>query len=241
VKKLIPLLLIFLITVGAAKTAAALFGEGAIAAYVGGILFTIAFLYVVSIEQPRSNSEPSDAIGTKVAPPPPPKPEPVPSTTISKPERLVQTESVYTQDVLNHVQKSNARLTKRNLEIQPTHQPVNNNQRDRDTQPKKGQQIAWYASDCGIGDKRSDLYLMQFEYERTSSPESGYQVRSTTPRNYGQVIPKFISDRDVDAPINSGRKVSSACPDCRTRCSSPLEQTMYFKCADCQTSWWQKR
>jgi hypothetical protein len=162
-------------------------------------------------------------------------------TTIAKPERLVQTESVYTQDVLNHVQKSNARLTKRTLEIQPTHQPVNDNQRDRDSQPKKGQQIAWYASDYGIGDKRSDLYLMQFEYERTSSPESGYRVRSTTPRNYGQVIPKFISDRDVDAPSNSGRKVSSACPDCRTRCSSPLEQTMYFKCADCQTSWWQKR
>ena len=162
-------------------------------------------------------------------------------TTIAKPERLVQTESVYTQDVLNHVQKSNARLTKRNLEIQPAHQPVNNNQRDRDSQPKKGQQIAWYASDYGIGDKRSDLYLMQFEYERTSSPESGYRVRSTTPRNYGQVIPKFIADRDVDAPSNSGRKVSSACPDCRTTCSSPLEQTMYFKCAGCHTSWWQKR
>lgn len=99
----------------------------------------------------------------------------------------------------------------------------------------------WYKSDYGIGEKRSDLYFMHFEIQRLESPEAGYKILHPHPRKEGQVVPRFVSDTEIEKPVIRGRTVSSACPDCRTTCSSPLEQTMYFKCADCQTSWWQKR
>jgi hypothetical protein len=99
----------------------------------------------------------------------------------------------------------------------------------------------WYKSDYGIGEKRSDLYFMHFEIQRLESPEAGYKILHPHPRKEGQVVPRFVSDTEIEKPVIRGRTVSSACPDCRTTCSSPLEQTMYFKCADCQTTWWQKR
>ena len=99
----------------------------------------------------------------------------------------------------------------------------------------------WYKSDYGIGEKRSDLYFMDFEIQRLESPEAGYKILHPHPRKEGQVVPRFVLDAEIEKPVIRGRTVSSACPDCRTTCSSPLEQTMYFKCVDCQTSWWQKR
>ena len=71
-KKLGPLLLIFLITYGAAKAAVAIFGEGATAAYVGGIVITIAFLYIESISSPKSTTESGAASKTKIIPQAPP-------------------------------------------------------------------------------------------------------------------------------------------------------------------------
>jgi len=99
----------------------------------------------------------------------------------------------------------------------------------------------WYKSDYGIGEKRSDLYFMDFEIKRLESPEAGYKILHPHPRKEGQVVPRFVLDAEIEKPVIRGRTVSSACPDCRTTCSSPLEQTMYFKCVDCQTFWWQKR
>ena len=74
-KKLGPFLLIFLITYGAAKAAVAIFGEGATAAYVGGIVITIAFLYIESISSPKSTRESGAVSETKIIPTAPPASE----------------------------------------------------------------------------------------------------------------------------------------------------------------------
>jgi hypothetical protein len=99
----------------------------------------------------------------------------------------------------------------------------------------------WYKSDHGIGDKRSDLYFMDFEIKRLESPEVGYKILHPHPRKEGQVVPRFVFDAEIEQPRIRGGTVTSSCPNCKTVCSSPNEQNMYFKCADCQTSWWQKR
>lgn len=100
---------------------------------------------------------------------------------------------------------------------------------------------AWYKSDYGIGEKRSDLYFMDFEIKRLESPEAGYKILHPHPRKEGQVVPRFVSDAEIEQPSVRGGTVTSSCPNCNAVCSSPNEQNMYFKCAGCQTSWWQKR
>ena len=100
---------------------------------------------------------------------------------------------------------------------------------------------SWYKSDYGIGEKRSDLYFMDFEIKRLDSPEAGYKILHPHPRKEGQVVPRFVFDAEIEKPTIRGGTVTSSCPNCNTVCSSPNEQNMYFKCSDCQTSWWQKR
>ena len=100
---------------------------------------------------------------------------------------------------------------------------------------------AWYKSDYGIGAKRSDLYFMDFEIKRLDAPEAGYKILHPHPRKEGQVVPRFVLDAEIEKPTIRGGTVSSSCPNCNALCSSPNEQNMYFKCAACHTSWWQKR
>ena len=100
---------------------------------------------------------------------------------------------------------------------------------------------SWYRSDYGIGEKRSDLYFMDFEIKRLESPEAGYKILHPHPRKEGQVVPRFVLDAEIEKPTIRGGTVASSCPNCKTVCSSPNEQSMYFKCADCHISWWQKR
>jgi hypothetical protein len=109
---------------------------------------------------------------------------------------------------------------------------------DKSVQPSIAR---WYKSDYGIGEKRSDLYFMDFEIKRLESPEAGYKILHPHPRKEGQVVPRFVFDAEIEKPSIRGGAVASSCPNCKTVCSSPNEQNMYFKCADCQTSWWQKR
>lgn len=119
-----------------------------------------------------------------------------------------------------------------------TTSPEQKTKTDKSVQPPIA---SWYKSDYGIGEKRSDLYFMHFEIQRLESPEAGYKILHPHPRKEGQVVPRFVLDAEIEKPTIRGGTVASSCPNCKTVCSSPNEQNMYFKCANCQTSWWQKR
>jgi hypothetical protein len=99
----------------------------------------------------------------------------------------------------------------------------------------------WYESEFGIGQKTSDLYLMNYEIRRQSTPEAGYQVLYSHPRKEGQQVPRFIPSAEIDKPQILGNQVTSLCPTCNTRCAAQLEQVSYFGCRECKSTWWQKR
>jgi ribosomal protein S27AE len=110
-----------------------------------------------------------------------------------------------------------------------------------DSKPKTKRPKAWYESKYGIGQKEGDLYLMHFEVKRHASPNAGYQILHTHPRTYGQVVPSFVPDTDIEKPVVSGRTVTSSCPKCDTSCIAELDQSLYFSCSECGCTWWQKR
>jgi len=105
----------------------------------------------------------------------------------------------------------------------------------------KKQAHKWYRSEHGIGHKESELFLIFFELLREESPVPGYKVLNTYPRNFGQSVPKFIPDSEIETPTISGRTLNSGCPKCDRQIATKLDENMPLKCNICNLTWWQKR
>jgi hypothetical protein len=121
-----------------------------------------------------------------------------------------------------------------------SHNPIDQPAASQNLSPQKKLKT-WYESDFGIGQKTSDLYLLQYEIRSQTSPERGIQILFTHPRKVGQQIPRFIPDDEIEKKQMSSQTQISSCPKCRTECAAKIEVSMFFGCEKCGFTWWQRK
>lgn len=154
-----------------------------------------------------------------------------PMPTIKVPERHIPVPTLSDPELVERRSAADARQSEtQKVESAPT-------ERMSHSPHVKG----WYESEFGIGQKTSDLYLMNYEVRRQSTPEAGYQVLYSHPRKEGQQVPRFIHASEIDKPQILGQTMTSLCPVCNTRCSAQRDPVSYFECRECKFTWWQRK
>lgn len=124
-----------------------------------------------------------------------------------------------------------------------SHSPVDEPASSQNISPPSSQKKlkTWYESEFGIGQKTSDLYLLQYEIRRQTAPERGIHILFTHPRKAGQQIPRFIPDDEIEQIQISSQLQISSCPECGTECAAKVEVSMFFGCNKCGFTWWQRK
>jgi hypothetical protein len=99
---------------------------------------------------------------------------------------------------------------------------------------------AWYRTQSGIGDKLSDVFILDGDFIRTDLPHPGFQIHFRKSGMYDIRAPIFLETSEVETPLINQGKVIVSCPQCGQKCRGALYSNIEVTCPKCSKKWTQK-